>query len=114
MRNKSFAFAVRTVKVCRYLEEQREYVLAKQLLRSGIAIGALVREAAFAESRADFVHKLSIARKEAGETQYWLELLEKVDSLTPQQAQSLLADTTELLKLLTSSIKTTKSIPKYE
>ncbi|WP_330873312.1 four helix bundle protein [Dissulfurimicrobium hydrothermale] len=75
IREKSFAFALRIVRLCRMLEsEHRERVLGKQLLRSGTAIGALVREAEYAESKADFIHKMSIAQKEAGETAYWLEL----------------------------------------
>ena len=75
-RAKSRAFALRVVKSCRFLQsERKEYVLSKQLLRSGTAIGALVREAEYAESRADFVHKLHIALKEASETDYWIDLL---------------------------------------
>ncbi len=110
LRDKSFALAVRLVKACRYLAEQnREYVLSKQLMRSGTAIGALVREGEYAESKADFIHKLAIARKEANETLYWLDLLESTEFITPSQAQSLQADATEILKLLTSSIKTAKA-----
>jgi four helix bundle protein len=76
VKDKSFAFALRIVKLYQFLSEQkREFVLSKQLLRSGTAIGALVREAEQAESRADFVHKMSIALKEANESEYWIELL---------------------------------------
>jgi four helix bundle protein len=76
VRDKSFQFALRIVKLYRYLkEEKKEYVLSKQILRSGTAIGALVRESQHAESKADFIHKLSIALKEANETDYWIELL---------------------------------------
>ena len=76
IRDKSFAFALRIVKLYQYLTEQKkEYVLSKQLLRSGTAIGALVREAQQAESKADFIHKLAIALKEANESDYWLDLL---------------------------------------
>nr|WP_226986800.1 four helix bundle protein [Chlorobaculum tepidum] len=72
----SFGFALRVVKLCRFLEkEKKEYVLSRQLLKSGTAIGALIREAQQAESRADFIHKLSIALKEAHETEYWIDLL---------------------------------------
>ena len=76
LKNKSYAFALQVVKLCRKLqEEKKEYVLSKQLLRSGTAIGALTEEANQAESKADFIHKLSIANKEANETQYWIRLL---------------------------------------
>jgi four helix bundle protein len=106
---KSFAFAVRTVNLYRYLcADKKEFVLSKQLLRSGTAIGALVREADQAESRPDFVHKLGIALKEANETEYWLELLQETGYLTPREAESLLNDNKELLKLLTSIINTSK------
>jgi four helix bundle protein len=87
---------------------KQEYVLSKQLLRSGTAIGALVREAEQAESKADFLHKLAIALKEANETEYWILLLGETDYLTPKESESILNDLKELLKLLTSIIKTTK------
>lgn len=86
-----------------------EYVLAKQLLRSGTAIGALVREAEHAESRADFIHKLAIALKEANETQYWLELLHKADYIDEKGFDSINQDCIELLKLLISIIKSAKA-----
>jgi four helix bundle protein len=109
-REKSRAFALRVVKVCQYLREQkREYLLSKQLLRSGTAIGALVREAEQAESRADFIHKLSIALKEASETEYWLDLLTESGYFEKRAGSSVLQDVDELLKLLTSIIKTSKS-----
>jgi four helix bundle protein len=72
LRDKSYAFAVRIVKLAQYLMKKNEFVLSKQVLRGGTAIGALIREAEYAESSADFVHKFSIARKEANETHYWL------------------------------------------
>lgn len=107
---KSFAFAVRTINLNRHLHAGfKEYVLSKQMLRSGTAIGALVREAAQAESKADFVHKMSIALKEAGETEYWVELLHATEYLTTEERQSLRADLDELLKLLIATIKTTKA-----
>ena len=86
-----------------------EYVLAKQLFRSGTAIGALVREAEHAESRADFIHKLAIALKEANETQYWLELLHKADYIDEKGFDSINQDCIELLKLLISIIKSAKA-----
>ena len=106
---KSFAFAVRIVNLYKHLtEKKREFVLSKQLLRSGTAIGALVREATQAESKADFIHKLAIALKEANETQYWVLLLEETDYLTRAEAESILNDNRELLRLLTSIINSTK------
>jgi four helix bundle protein len=106
---KSIDFAIRIVKLSKYLNEvKREYVLSKQVLRSGTSIGALVREAEHGESKADFVHKLSIALKEANETDYWLELLHKSEYIDTKEYQSITFDNIELLKLLTSIIKTTK------
>jgi len=106
---KSFLFAVRIVKLTRWLcEEKREYVLSKQVLRSGTAIGALVREAEHAESRADFVHKMNIALKEANETLYWLDLLHHSEYLTVDQHQAIYPDAEELVKLLVSIVKKTK------
>lgn len=112
VKEKSFAFALRIVKMSQYLnQEKREYVLSKQLLRSGTAIGALVRESEHAESRADFVHKLAIALKEANETQYWLELLHQADYIDAKGFDSINQDCIELLKILTAIIKSTKSTP---
>ncbi len=105
----SFAFALRVVKLCRFLEqEQREYVLSKQLLKSGTAIGALVREAEHAESRADFIHKMTIALKEANETLYWIELLYHAQLLDQKGFDSINPDIVELLKLLTAIVKASK------
>ena len=109
VREKSFAFAIRMVALYRYLTgEKREFVLSKQVLRSGTAIGALVREAEQAESRKDFIHKLSVALKEANETEYWIDLLHKTDYVTDSEFNSIHADVVELLKLLTSIVKTSK------
>ena len=109
VRDKSFRFALRIVKLYQYLkEEKREYVLSKQVLRSGTAIGALIRESQYAESKADFIHKLAIALKEANETDYWIELLFQSGYLEQKSYQSIHTDIEELLKLLTSIIKTTK------
>jgi len=100
---------VRIVNLYKYLaSEKKEFVLSKQLLRSGTAVGALVREAEHAESSADFIHKLAIALKEANETDYWLELLQASDYLSEKQFQTMKLDIVELLKLLISIIKTTK------
>lgn len=88
--------------------EKREYVLSKQLLRSGTSIGANIREAEQAQSKIDFIHKLSIALKEANETEYWLELLNQSGYLEQKLFESLYIDCKEMLKLLTSIIKTSK------
>ena len=106
---KSFAFALRIVKLAKYLqEEKKEFVLSKQVLRSGTAIGALVREAEHAESKTDFAHKMNIALKEANETLYWLELLLQSEYITEQSFKSIQADSEELVKLLVAIVKTTK------
>jgi len=109
VRDKSFAFALRVVKLCQFLQrEKHEYILSKQLLRSGTAVGALVREAEQAESKADFIHKMAIALKEASETDYWLELLYKSEILDDRDFHLIKPDIVELIKLLTSIIKTSK------
>ena len=109
IKEKSFAFAIRIVNLHRFLvTEKKEFVLSKQLLRSGTAIGALVREAEQAESKPDFIHKLAIALKEANETEYWILLLRETNYLTTKESESILNDTIELLKLLTSIIKSSK------
>ncbi len=109
LQTKSFAFAVLIVGLCKGLRvEKKEFVLSKQLLRSGTAIGALVREAEQAESKADFVHKMAIALKEANETEYWLELLHETHYLEPDTFSSIHHDVVELLKLLTSIINSSK------
>jgi four helix bundle protein len=109
VRDKSFQFALRIVKLYRYLkEEKREYVLSKQILRSGTAIGALVRESQHAESKADFIHKLSIALKEANETDYWIELLFQSGYIEEKSYQSIHNDIDELLSLLIAIVKKSK------
>jgi four helix bundle protein len=88
VKNKSFAFALRVVKLAKFLQnEKKEFVLSKQVLRSGTAIGALVREAEHAESKADFTHKMNIALKEANETLYWLDLLHQAEYITDQSCR---------------------------
>jgi four helix bundle protein len=109
LKDKSFNFAIRIVNLYKYLcSDKKKYVLSKQLLRSGTAIGALVREAEQGESTADFIHKLAIALKEAKETEYWILLLTETDYLTKNESTSILKDLDELLRLLISIIKTTK------
>ncbi len=106
---KSFNFALRIINLYKYLsEEKREYILSKQLLRSGTSIGANVREAEHAESKKDFIHKLSISLKEANETEYWLELLFRSSYISDNEFKSISKDISEILKLLISIIKTSK------
>ena len=106
---KSIAFALRIVKAYKFLiTEHQEYVLSKQLLKSGTAIGALVRESEHAESKADFVHKLNIALKEANETDYWLLILSETGYLNENEYGSPKNDCDELIRLLVSIVKTTK------
>lgn len=106
---KAFAFAVRTVKLCQHLQNKKhEYVLSKQLLRSGTSIGANISEAQQGQSRADFVSKMSIALKEAAETKYWLRLLEATDYLTQKEFISLYDDCVEIEKMLTRIVKSSK------
>lgn len=105
--DKSKNFAIRIVRLYRYLcTEKKEFVLSKQLLRSGTSIGANLAEAIYGISDKDFLSKMYISLKECAETKYWLELLFKTDYLTEQQYQSINEDCTELIKLLTSSAKT--------
>lgn len=111
VRDKSFLFAMRIVKLAKYLQvEKHEFVLSKQLLRSGTAIGALVREAEHAQSRADFISKMTIALKEANETDYWLDLLHQSDYLSRDSYSSIQPDIEELIKLLVSIVKTSKGM----
>ncbi|HAP34428.1 MAG TPA: four helix bundle protein [Bacteroidetes bacterium] len=109
LKEKSYAFALKIILITKQMNESKEFVLAKQLLRSGTAIGALVEEANQAESKADFVHKLSIANKEANETHYWLRLLMDTNTLDSNSAAKLIESCRELEKLLTTILKTTKS-----
>ncbi len=110
VKEKSFAFAVRVLKLYQYLiADKKEFVLSKQLLCSGTSVGALVREAEHAETKKDFVHKMAIAQKEINETIYWLEILQTTEYLTIEQFESINSDTTEIIKLITSIIKSTKT-----
>jgi four helix bundle protein len=107
---KSFLFAVRIVKLYKYLsEEKKEYVMSKQILRSGTSVGAIIREAEHAESHNDFKHKMAIAQKEINETIYWLELLVATDYLLQDQFDSINTDALEIIKLVTSIIKSAKT-----
>ena len=109
LKDKSKAFALRVIRLYKFLcEEKKEYILSKQLLRSGTSIGANIAEAFYGQSEADFVSKLSIAQKETGETMYWLELLHESEYLRQNEYDIIYSDAEELIKLLTSSIKTVK------
>ena len=109
LKNKTKDFALRTIRLYQYLcKEKQEYILSKQMLRSGTSIGANVAEAFYGQSEADFISKLSIAQKEASETLYWLELLHESEYLQQNEFDSIFRDAEELMKLLTSSIKTMK------
>ena len=106
--SKSMDFALRCVKLYKFLcEKDGNYIIGKQLLRSGTSIGANVREALRGQSKADFGSKMNISLKEASETEYWLELLRDPDYITKAQAESMLSDCIALIKLLTSIVKTT-------
>ncbi len=109
LRTKSYDFAISIIKVYKQLiTEQKEFVLSRQLLKSGTAVGALIREAEFAQSKADFINKLSIALKESNETEYWILLMRDSDILSFNKANILLLENKELISMLVSSIKTTK------
>ena len=109
VKQKSKLFAVRIVRLYQYLTDtKKEYVLSKQLLRSGTSVGAMIYESEHAETKKDFIHKMSIAQKEINETIYWLDLLKETDYLLQEQFDSINNDAIELLKLITSIIKTSK------
>jgi four helix bundle protein len=107
---KSYDFAIRIVKLYKYLsKEYNEYVLSKQVLRSGTAIGALIREAKFAQSKADFISKMSIALKEANETHYWIDLLYDTEYINNNMYLDIEKDINEIISLLVSIVKSSKN-----
>ena len=107
--DKALCYAIRIVNLYKYLvAEKSEYVMSKQLLRSGTSIGANISEAISAESVPDFIHKLAVAQKEANETKYWLTLLQRTGYLSSSQYQSMHTDCLEMIKILVSIILTTK------
>ena len=107
--DKSLAFAKRIAKLYRFLvDKKKETIMSKQILRSGTSIGANIREGLFAQSRKDFISKMNIALKEAGETDYWIEILYSADYLTEMEYKSLKNDNDELIRMLSSIVKTTK------
>jgi four helix bundle protein len=106
---KSYKFALRIINLAKFLnQEKKEYIISKQIIRSGTAVGGLVREAEFGQSKLDFISKMSIALKEANETEYWLNLLKDSDYITTENFESMDQNCLELIKLLVSTIKTTK------
>ncbi len=110
IQQKSFAFAIRIVNVFKYLQsEKKEYALSNQLIRSGTSIGANVEEAIGGQSKKDFISKISISYKEARETKYWLRLLKATNYLEEKEATSLLLDTEELCKILSSILLSSKN-----
>ncbi len=108
IKEKSFRFAVKIVELYKILTKRKEFVMSRQLLRSGTSVGANVREAQNAQSTADFIHKLSIAQKEADETLYWMELLLETEYITEEEYLKIYNDCEELLKIIRSIIMTTK------
>lgn len=107
---KSYAFAIRIIKLYNFLSAgKKEFVLSKQVLKSGTAIGALVREAEHAQSKSDFLNKMNIALKEANETEYWLMLLKDTGYIQQDEFDSIIKDCEEVLKLLVSIVKSTKT-----
>ncbi|WP_296686181.1 four helix bundle protein [Flavobacterium sp.] len=107
-KEKSFAFAIEIVTLYKILLDRKEFVLSKQMLRSGTSIGANIRESEHAQSKADFIHKLSISLKEANETEYWIDLLFETKYLSQSEFEFIKPKNVELLKLLTSIINTSK------
>lgn len=115
IRRKSFDFAIRIVKLCQFVSKNHhEFVLTRQLLKSGTSIGANVRESTNAESGADFIHKFGIAQKECDETLYWLELMKATGYITENEFDSIVKDCNELMKIIRSIILTRKANLKNE
>lgn len=109
IKEKSFVFAVRIVKLYQHISEnKKEFVLSKQLVRSGTSIGANINEALQGSSKRDFINKMNISLKEAQETEYWLRLLHETHYLSDREFQSIYEDSIELLKMLTSIVKTSR------
>lgn len=106
IRNRSYQFALRIIKLCLWLRENKHFEISNQLLRSGTSIGANVEEALAGHSRKDFLHKMTIASKEARETFYWLRLLRDSEILNNEQSEEIILESEEIVKILTSIIKT--------
>jgi four helix bundle protein len=109
IKERSFKFAVRVVKLYKFLSvEKKEYIMSKQLMRCGTSVGAMVREAEHAETKKDFVHKMAIAQKESNETLYWLELLKETDYLSENEFESIYESAKSIMSIITTIIKNTK------
>lgn len=106
IQERSYQFALRIIKLCQWLRKNKQYEISGQLMRSGTSIGANVEEALAAHSRKDFLHKMSIASKEARETYYWLRLLRDADLLSAVRSEQIIMESEELMKILTSIVKT--------
>lgn len=106
---KAKKFTVRIINLCRHLNAQKEFVISNQILRSGISIGANLAESEFAQSKDDFIHKISIALKEANETKYWLELLFETNYFLQPEYTSLMTDCTEIISILVAALKSLKN-----
>jgi four helix bundle protein len=110
LRKKSLGFAIRIVNLYKYLcDDKKEFVLSKQVLRSGTSVGAMIHEAEHSESKADFIHKMATAQKEINETIYWLILLKETEYISINEFENINTDAIEIIKIITSSIKTAKS-----
>lgn len=110
LRNKSYTFAIRIVKLAQLLQkEQKEFVISNQILKSGTSTGALIREAEFAQSQADYINKFHISLKEANETNYWLNLLKDTGYINENNFTSMEKDNNELIAMLVATVKTLKS-----
>lgn len=108
LKSKSYSFALHSITICRKLQENKEYILSKQFMRSATSVGANIREANNAQSKADFIHKLSISIKECDESQYWLELLKDSLFISEEDFQNLHSEALEIHRILTRIILTTK------
>ncbi|MCL1901636.1 MAG: four helix bundle protein [Firmicutes bacterium] len=108
-KEKAKKFAISIVKLSKFLTDKKEFIISNQILRSGISIGANLAESEFAQSKEDFIHKMSIALKEANETRYWLELLHETEQITQELSNTLINDCSEIIGILVSSLKTLKS-----
>lgn len=110
IKDKSFLFAISMVNLYKHLQsDKKEYIMSKQLLRSGTSVGAMVREAQHSESKRDFIHKMAIAQKEINESIYWLELLEATEYISNVQFKDLNSKAVEIIKIITTIIKNTKA-----
>jgi four helix bundle protein len=106
---KAFKFSIRIVRLYQYLcKDKKEYVLSKQILRSGTSIGANIKEALQAQSKRDYLSKMNVALEEASETEYWLDLLQSTDYIDDKMYSSMIEDCRELIKILVSTVKTTR------